>query len=294
MIARDGSEVWVRDEAFAMPEETLTGKSVSQGLLVDTTDRKRLEAQLLHDALHDPLTGLANRVLFRDHVERALARRRRGRTSVAVLFLDLDDFKTINDSLGHGAGDRVLVEVARRLADAIRADDVPARQHGDEFTVLLSRVRGVDEAVASAERLLAELAQPIQVGPARGRHRGSIGIALAAGRETVADDLLAHADAAMYAAKAAGKGRYAVFDASMRVRAWSRLEMEADARFNRQPHRRSTAEPGPAARGGLSAGLRAGAGARPRRSGGARRSSGPGRGHPPGRGAAPGARGWPR
>ncbi len=235
MIARDGSEVWVRDEAFAMPEETLTGKAVSQGLLVDTTDRKRLEAQLLHDALHDPLTGLANRVLFRDHVERALARRRRGRTSVALLFLDLDDFKTINDSLGHGAGDRVLVEVARRLAEAIRADDVPARQHGDEFTVLLSRVRGVDEAVASAERLLAELVHPIQVGPAEVAVGGSIGIALASGRETVADDLLAHADAAMYAAKAAGKGRYAVFDASMRVRAWSRLEMEADARFNRQP-----------------------------------------------------------
>jgi len=234
MISRDGTEVWVRDEAFRMPEETLTGKAVSQGLLVDTTDRKRLEAQLLHDALHDPLTGLANRVLFRDHVERALARRRRGRTSVAVLFLDLDDFKTINDSLGHGAGDRVLVEVARRLTDAIRAEDVPARQHGDEFTILLSRVRGVEEAVAFAERLLEILREPIRLGVREVVMGGSIGIALAGGRETVADDLLAHADAAMYAAKAAGKGRYAVFDGSMRVRAWSRLEMEADARFNRR------------------------------------------------------------
>ena len=154
MIARDGTEVWVRDEAFAMPEETITGRSVSQGLIVDTTDRKRLEAQLLHDSLHDPLTGLANRVLFRDHVERSLARRRRSRTSVALLFLDLDDFKVINDSFGHRAGDGVLVEIAGRLSQVIRAEDVAARQGGDEFAILLGRVRNIEEAVATAERIL--------------------------------------------------------------------------------------------------------------------------------------------
>lgn len=235
MIARDGAEVWVRDEAFAMPEETMSGRSVSQGLLVDTTDRKRLEAQLLHDALHDPLTGLANRVLFRDHVERALARRRRSRTSAAILFLDLDDFKLINDSLGHGAGDRVLVEVARRLGEATRADDIAARQGGDEFTLLLGRVHGIPEAVATADRLLADLRRPMEVDGQPVVVGASIGIALASGREGVADDLLAHADAAMYAAKAAGKGRQAVFDPSMRVRAWSRLEAETDIRFGR-PH----------------------------------------------------------
>jgi diguanylate cyclase (GGDEF)-like protein/PAS domain S-box-containing protein len=235
MVARDRSEVWVRDEAFAMPPEANSGRPMSQGLLVDTTDRKRLEAQLMHDALHDPLTGLANRVLFRDHVERALVRRRRSRTSAAVLFLDLDNFKVVNDSHGHRAGDRVLGEIARRLAETIRAEDVAARQGGDEFTVLLSRVRGVEEAIVSAERLLTELRRPIDVGERSIVTSGSIGIALAGGRDVVADDLLAHADAAMYEAKAQGKDRLAVFEPSMRVRAWSRLEAAADVRFVQPP-----------------------------------------------------------
>ena len=113
MVAADGSIVWVHDEAYAMRDETTGGRRVSQGLLVDTTEQKRLEAQLLHDAFHDPLTGLANRALFREHLDRALDRSRRRRAGVAVLFLDIDDFKVVNDSLGHGAGDRLLVEVAR-------------------------------------------------------------------------------------------------------------------------------------------------------------------------------------
>jgi diguanylate cyclase (GGDEF)-like protein len=237
MIARDGTEVWVRDEAFAMPEETITGRSVSQGLIVDTTDRKRLEAQLLHDSLHDPLTGLANRVLFRDHVERSLARRRRSRTSVALLFLDLDDFKVINDSFGHRAGDGVLVEIAGRLSQVIRAEDVAARQGGDEFAILLGRVRNIEEAVATAERILVELARPIPIDTRSAVVGGSIGIALSSGRDAVADDLLAHADAAMYEAKAQGKGRIAIFEASMRVRAWSRLEAESDAGLARPRQR---------------------------------------------------------
>jgi diguanylate cyclase (GGDEF)-like protein/PAS domain S-box-containing protein len=225
MLARDGSEIWVRDEAYAMTGEALDGRPVSQGLLVDTTDRKRFETQLLHDALHDPLTGLANRVLFRDHLERALARRRRGRTDLALLFLDLDDFKMINDSYGHAAGDRVLVEVARRLTETVRAEDVAARQGGDEFTVLLARIRGVDEAAASAERLIEALARPIDLGGDLVGVGVSIGIAMAGAAGPIADDLLAHADAAMYAAKAGGKGRHQLFDPSMRVRAWSRLEI---------------------------------------------------------------------
>ena len=226
MLSRDGSEVWVRDEAYAMTEESLSGRPVSQGLLIDTTDRKRLEARLLHDALHDPLTGLANRVLFRDHLERALARRRRSRMGVALLFLDLDDFKAVNDSFGHAAGDRVLVEVARRLSETVRAEDVVARQGGDEFTVLLPSIRGPAEAAASAERLIEALARPIDLGDESVGIGVSIGVAMAARAGPVADDLLAHADAAMYAAKAGGKGRQTLFDPSMRVRAWSRLELE--------------------------------------------------------------------
>ena len=229
MYARDGSLVWLRDEAYAMNEGPEKVR-VSQGLLIDTTDHKRLEAQLLHDALHDPLTGLANRVLFREHLERALQRRRRRGSHVAVLFLDLDDFKVVNDSLGHRAGDRLLVEVARRLSDAIRAGDIAARQGGDEFTVLLESVHGVADAADSAERLATELRRPIELDGRSIVVGVSVGIALSSGRDTGADDLLAHADAAMYAAKGDGKARHAVFDPTMRARARSRLETEAELR----------------------------------------------------------------
>ena len=141
MLARDGSEVWVRDEAFAMADDTRSGQRVSQGLLVDTTDRKRLESRLIHDALHDPLTGLANRVLLRDHLERALARQGREPGRVALLFVDLDDFKRINDTFGHAAGDDILCRVAERLARAVREGDVVGRQSGDEFAILLGQRR---------------------------------------------------------------------------------------------------------------------------------------------------------
>jgi diguanylate cyclase (GGDEF)-like protein len=213
-----------------MTEAYASGRRVSQGLLVDTTEQKRLEARLVHDALHDPLTGLANRVLFREHLERALASPRPAETVVALLFLDLDDFKVVNDSLGHRAGDRLLVEVAERLSNAIRIEDIASRQGGDEFIVLLDRVQGVEDAIAAAERLAVELRRPMEF---EGRSiviGVSIGIALADGPETAADDLLAHADAAMYAAKGEGKARHAVFDPSMRVRAMSRLEMESELR----------------------------------------------------------------
>jgi diguanylate cyclase (GGDEF)-like protein/PAS domain S-box-containing protein len=230
MMARDGSVVWLHDEAYSMPVESSTGRRVSQGLLVNTTDQKRLEERLLHDALHDPLTGLANRVLFRDHVERALAGRRRRRGKVAVLFLDLDNFKVVNDSLGHQAGDRLLIEVARRLEATVRASDIAARQGGDEFTILLDRVRGVDDATAMAQRIAADLGKPIALDGRSIVVNVSIGIALADAHVRNADDLMAHADAAMYEAKADGPGRHAVFDPSMRVRATDRLEMEAELR----------------------------------------------------------------
>ncbi len=230
MIAADGSVVWVHDEAYAMRDDSTGGRRVSQGLLVDTTEQKRLEAQLLHDAFHDPMTGLANRTLFREHLDRALDRSRRRRSGVAVLFLDVDDFKVVNDSLGHSAGDRLLVEVAQRLTATLRADDIAARQGGDEFTILVERVHGEEEAVALAERLAAAIRVPIVL---EGRPLVvgvSIGIALARGRQAVAVDLLAHADAAMYAAKEQGKGRHVVFDPSMQRRAQSRLEMETELR----------------------------------------------------------------
>jgi diguanylate cyclase (GGDEF)-like protein len=231
MIAADESVVWVHDEAYTLHEDSADGGRVSQGLLVDTTEQKRLEAQLLHDTLHDPLTGLANRVLFREHADRSLARSRRRRTNVAVIFLDLDDFKVINDSLGHRAGDRLLMEIARRLTATLRTEDVAARQGGDEFTVLIERVTGIEEAEVLAERLASELSRPIEL---EGRHlvvRASMGIAVSGGVDISADDLLAHADAAMYAAKSQGKARHAVFDPSMRAKAQSRLELEGALRM---------------------------------------------------------------
>jgi diguanylate cyclase (GGDEF)-like protein/PAS domain S-box-containing protein len=224
MLARDGSEVWVRDEAYGMPDDTQSGRQMSQGLLIDITDRKRLESRLIHDALHDPLTGLANRVLLRDHLERAVARRERSGGTVALLFVDLDDFKRINDSYGHAAGDQILVRVAERLVGAVRAGDVVGRQSGDEFAVILGQVRGDDEATVSAERILAELRRPIQLGAHSIIVGGSIGIALTVGRDSTAEELLTQADAAMYAAKASGKGRHVIYDSRMPIRTWSELE----------------------------------------------------------------------
>jgi diguanylate cyclase (GGDEF)-like protein/PAS domain S-box-containing protein len=224
MLRRDGTEIWVRDEAYAMPDDTKNGHAVSQGLLVDITDRKRLESKLIHDALHDPLTGIANRVLLRDHLERALARRGRIGWTVGLLFLDLDDFKRINDSYGHAAGDQILVRVAERLVGAVRDEDVVGRQSGDEFAVLLGRVRDADDATATAERILSELRRPILLGANTIVIGGPIGVAIATEPGTTAEDLLTQADAAMYAAKAEGKGRHAVYDQWMPTRTWADLE----------------------------------------------------------------------
>ena len=217
MLGRDGTEVWLRDEAYGMPDDTQSGRQVSQGLLVDITDRKRLESKLIHDALHDPLTGLANRVLLRDHLERALARRGRSGGTIGLLFVDLDDFKRINDSYGHAAGDQILVRVAERLVGAVRAEDVVGRQSGDEFAVLLAHVRDADEAIVSADRILGELRRPILLGAHSIVVGGTIGIAVAIEPGATAEDLLTQADAAMYAAKADGKGRHAVYDRGCRL-----------------------------------------------------------------------------
>ena len=161
-----------------MADDTRSGQRVSQGLLVDTTDRKRLESQLIHDALHDPLTGLANRVLLRDHLERALARQGREPGRVALLFVDLDDFKRINDTFGHAVGDDILCCVAERLARAVREGDVVGRQSGDEFAILLVNVVAEEEASAAAQRVLGELRRPIQLGGQSIVVDGSVGIAV--------------------------------------------------------------------------------------------------------------------
>ncbi len=205
--------------------------------------RRRVEIALGRQALRDPLTGLANRALFRDRVEHALARLARegapregaagasaagGR--VAVLFLDLDNFKTVNDSLGHHAGDGLLCAVAARLLNATRGCDTVARLGGDEFAVLLENARGAADAHAVAERIAEALRAPVPVGDgttAEARVGVSVGIAFAE-PGVGADALLRNADAAMYRAKAEGKGRHAVFDPALVAAAAERLELERD------------------------------------------------------------------
>jgi len=196
----------------------------------DVSDRVALETELRDQAWHDGLTGLANRALFTDRVNHAIARQSRVGTPLSVLFLDLDDFKSLNDTLGHAAGDIVLGSVARRLEACIRPGDTVARFGGDEFAVLLETA-GQDEAELVAMRVLVQLAEPLAV---LGRHvqvRASVGVAVVAtGGDTAdsVDDLLGNADAAMYVAKTKGKDRFEVFEARMRTAAEERAGLRAD------------------------------------------------------------------
>ncbi len=197
-------------------------------------ERKRAqvaERALLHQAFHDTLTGLPNRALLADRLGQALARRERRCLEAAVLFLDIDRLKWVNDSLGHAAGDQLLVDVARRLESVLRPGDTVARFGGDEFVVLCEELSAAGEAVTVAERLRDALASPFHV---RGREIGltaSIGIALAStSSHDTPDALLRDADAAMYRAKERGRDRVELFDDHMRSRAMARLETESTLR----------------------------------------------------------------
>ncbi|HYM53691.1 MAG TPA: EAL domain-containing protein [Candidatus Dormibacteraeota bacterium] len=225
LLARDGREVWVLDDE-AVTRRDAHGRPIAvQGILLDISDRKNLEEQLRHQALHDPLTGLPNRVLFGDRVTHALARRR-GRLRVAVLFLDIDDFKTINDSLGHAAGDELLMRVAERLTGVLRIEDTACRLGGDEFAILLEEVELAD-ASAAAERVLDALKRPFSLTGRDVTLRASIGVAVRSGNSETAEDLLRDADTAMYAAKSLGKGRIQVFESGMEQPVRRRLEMRS-------------------------------------------------------------------
>lgn len=226
----DGSRIWVRDSARAVRDDQHR-VLYYEGALEDITERKLAEEQLIYDALHDALTELPNRVLFMDRLERAIERGRRHEDDgLAVLFLDLDRFKNINDSLGHIAGDQLLVEVSRRLQRCLRSSDTVARLGGDEFAILLEDITDAGEAVRVAERLQAELQMPLALEGQEIFTSASIGIALSVGCAQRPEDLLRDADTAMYRAKALGRGRHEVFDQEMHARAVMLLQLETDLR----------------------------------------------------------------
>ncbi|HEU4656169.1 MAG TPA: EAL domain-containing protein [Capillimicrobium sp.] len=189
------------------------------------TDAKTVGA-MVHQALHDALTGLPNRALFLDRLSHALSRRG-GTGEVSVLFCDLDRFKTVNDSLGHEAGDQLLVAVAERIGGCLRSGDTAARLGGDEFAILLEDVSDAGEAVAVAERLTESLRVPFTLAGREVFVSCSIGIASG---HAAGEELLRNADVAMYRAKAEGAARFAVFEPSMRAEVLERLELEADLR----------------------------------------------------------------
>ena len=228
-ITRDGRVIWLRDEAALVRDEA-DEPLYWQGVVSDITERKALEERLEYQVLHDPLTGLPNRLLFVDRLGHALDRTRRRRgLKAAVLFMDLDNFKGVNDSLGHDVGDLLLTVVAQRLGRSLRPEDVLARFGGDEFVVLLEEVEDAEEAVRVAERISKGFRSPFRLDGRELYASASIGIATGDARAKSPEDLLRDADTAMYRAKEVG-GTYCVFDPAMHERAVKRLEEENDLR----------------------------------------------------------------
>ena len=208
-VARDGRRITV--EGGVNCRIAPDGTRLTRGIFRDVTARRALEVRLAHQATHDALTGLPNRALFLERLSAALARTNRDGAAVAVLFLDLDGFKAVNDGLGHAAGDLLLAVTARRLLDCIRVGDTAARLGGDEFAVVLEPLADIEGAEVVARRVIAALALPVFVGMGEACVSASIGIAVSAVGDT-ADMLLSAADTAMYRAKRSGTSLYVVHD----------------------------------------------------------------------------------
>src|SRR5262249_11870473 len=209
---RDGT--WLQ---FELQQTNLLHDEHVRGIVLncrDVSEQKAFEDQLAHQAFHDPVTGLANRALFADRVQHALTRMERGGPSVGVVFVDLDDFKTINDSLGHAAGDVVLREAAARLETTVRPTDTVARFGGDEFAVLLDGVVDTQEAADVAARVLRTLERNLEIDGKEVFPRASVGICMADKEHDIpaAEELLRNADVAMYMAKRDSKGGYRIFE----------------------------------------------------------------------------------
>lgn len=201
------------------------------GVIEDVTERKMAEERLLRDAFYDELTGLPNRALLIDRLDRAIERsKRRDDYHCAVLFMDLDRFKVVNDSMGHAVGDQLLVSVSERLADCLRSGDTVARLGGDEFVVLLEELKDLNQATLIADRIREELNRPHDLQAQKVFTSGSIGIVMTVQGYSQPADVLRDADIAMYGAKLAGKDRYQIFDPTMHEVALSRMQLEIELR----------------------------------------------------------------
>ncbi len=226
-LKADGSRIDVAIFARALVHEKTSAGLVAA---IDITERKRAEAHVAHMAHHDGLTGLPNRVLLRLRMEEALARLRRTGKGVAMLCIDLDNFKSVNDTLGHPCGDHLLQRIAERIRGMIRDEDTAARLGGDEFAILQANIAEPAEVVALARRFLAEIGEPFDVMGHQVLIGASVGIALAPGDGDDADRVLKNADLALYRAKADGKGTFRFFEAEMDARAQTRRRLEMDLR----------------------------------------------------------------
>ena len=226
-----GQTMWALCRAVAIRDDTGRATRIA-GSLTDISDRKLAEARLVHEVLHDTLTGLPNRTLFLDRLDLTLKQQRRDpKRTFAVLFLDLDGFKTINDSLGHAAGDELLIEFGKRLSMFLRPGDSVARLGGDEFAILLTDISGINEATRVAERIHELLSLKFVIGDKDVYATASIGIAVSSEpKYEKPGDLLRDADMAMYRAKSSRTGSYSVFHSVMYESALQRLELETDLR----------------------------------------------------------------
>lgn len=223
-IRRDGA--LFHEEVVIVQSHDPDGRiSASHWFTRDISERKELETQIKHQAYHDTLTGLPNRALFVDSLRSACQRAKRRGSALAVLFLDLDDFKSINDSMGHEAGDRLLAGVAERILACVRPQDTVARLGGDEFTILLDRISSVEDAIEVAQRILRSLQTPIVLPNGKAFAETSIGIAFSRNGEHHAESLLHDADMAMYHSKDPSQPCFTVFAPEMKAPADARREL---------------------------------------------------------------------
>lgn len=229
MVLKKRRTAWVMVSASLLPVQPGDGESLMCAFFEEVTQQQQTEQQLAHQGLHDGLTGLPNRVLLLDRLRQALARESRAGTVLGVLFIDLDNFKVVNDSLGHGAGDDLLIELAERLRQHLRKSDTAARLGGDEFVVLIENCQNEGQARALAGRVAAELARPCVIENTEVCVTASIGVALGQ-RGATAEELLRNADIAMYRAKNRGKNRAEIFDEELHAAAVGRLETEVQLR----------------------------------------------------------------